>query len=131
MRLAFTALALCLAVFTAAPASAQDARENQTPLRGEAWYQAQLIELAEVLGGAHYLRILCEGRGDQRWRDYMLGVLSREPRLSDTLRDAFNLGFRQEESRFADCDRPAEQYEAELRARGLRVSGALRARHGD
>ena len=55
-------------------AAAQDAAPRPS---GQAWYQQQLVDLAGVLGGAHYLRILCSGRGDQRWRDYMRGILNR------------------------------------------------------
>lgn len=133
-RLALVAL---LVVALAAPALAQTRRQQpqqqQPPVqqRTEEWYRGQLSELAEVLGGAHYLRITCDGRRDQRWRDYMRGVLSREPRYHDQLVEGFNRGYRQEESRFADCTEPARQAEAELRARGLRVAGGLSARYGD
>ncbi len=121
-------LALALAVPLGAPAAAQTRREDTT---SEAWYQQQLIDLAEVLGGAHYLRITCAGRDDQRWRDYMRGVLDREPQLRQPLADAFNDGYRNESVRFPVCDPVARQVEAELRARGLRIAGALGARNGD
>ena len=124
------ALALMFAAF-AATASAQQPRQEEAPLRGEPWYRAQLSELAEVLGGAHYLRILCDGRGDQRWRDYMRGVIEREPNYNAVLVESFNRGYRNEEARFPQCDTTATQMEAELRARGLRVSQALSARHAN
>ena len=65
--------ALLLAASIAAPAAAQPRpeplpEEVGPPLRGEEWYRGQLIDLSEILGGSHYLRVLCEGRGDQRWR---------------------------------------------------------------
>lgn len=128
-------LGLALAA-TALSAEAQQPRQpaqpqQQPPARGEAWYGGQLIELAEVLGGTHYLRILCNGRADQRWRDYMRGVIQREPAYNAQLVEAFNRGYRNEETRFPTCDTPAQQMEAELRARGLRVSQGLSARHGD
>ena len=130
--MAFRAAALSL-VFAAAAfgASAQQPAPQAPPLRGEEWYGAQLIELGEVLGGTHYLRILCNGRGDQRWRDAMRGVIEREPSYNAQLVEAFNRGYRNEETRFPECDATARQMEAELRARGLRVSQALSARHGD
>jgi uncharacterized protein (TIGR02301 family) len=128
------AFAVCtLLALTPAPALAQGAQTETTaptsPVGGEPWYRQQLTDLASVLGGAHYLRILCEGRGDQRWRDYMRGVITREPNYERDLTAAFNQGYRQEESRFDDCDRDAQQGEAELRARGLRIADGLRARH--
>jgi uncharacterized protein (TIGR02301 family) len=117
---------LCmLAVFAACalPALAQD----DSHLTGDAWYRQQLIDLAEVLGGSHYLRIVCEGRGDQRWRTYMQGVIQREPELNNDLIGAFNRGYREQETRFPACDETTRQMEAELRARGLRISQALGA----
>lgn len=126
---------LALAAATVAPASAQqqqpDARAPQegVVIRGEDWYRSQLVELSEVLGGAHYLRILCDGRSDQRWRDYMRGVIQREPEYNAELVEGFNRGYRNEEARFSTCDATTRQMEAELRARGLRVAQGLSARH--
>src|SRR5262245_40498082 len=105
------ALALAFLLGTLAPAHAQRQQQQPAPqggaVRSEQWYGAQLTELSEVLGGAHYLRILCQGRGDQRWRDYMRGVIDREPSYRDRLVEAFNRGYRDQETRFAVCDRPA------------------------
>ncbi|MBK6703402.1 MAG: TIGR02301 family protein [Hyphomonadaceae bacterium] len=103
--------------------------QTEQPAGGEEWYRGQLVELSEVLGGAHYLRIVCDGRGDQRWRTYMRGVIEREPQYNALLVEGFNRGYRQEEARFPVCDTTTRQMEAELRARGLRISQALRARH--
>ncbi len=111
-------------------AHAQENEANQ-PLRGEAWYRGQLVELSEVLGGAHYLRVLCDGQRSQRWREFMRGVIEREPNYNAILVEGFNRGYRNEEARFHSCDNQAQQMEAELRAQGLRVSQALRARHAD
>lgn len=118
---------VCAVVLIAAPARAQ---EQPPPApTGEDWYRGQLIQLAEVLGGAHYLRILCEGRGDQRWREYMRGVIEREPNYNNVLVEGFNRGYRDQEARFPTCDETTRQMETELRARGLRISRALSARH--
>lgn len=132
MKIRALACALVLAAAMAAPASAQPqpAQPRQgEPVRGEEWYRGQLVELSEVLGGAHYLRILCDGRGDQRWRDYMRGVIEREPTYNALLVEGFNRGYRNEEARFPTCDQTTRQMEAELRARGLRVAQGLSARH--
>jgi uncharacterized protein (TIGR02301 family) len=123
------ACAVLFAAATAAPALAQQPQTGTPPASGEDWYRGQLVELAEVLGGAHYLRILCEGRGDQRWRDYMRGVIEREPDYNAVLVEGFNRGYRDEEARFPTCDETTRQMETELRARGLRISRALSARH--
>jgi uncharacterized protein (TIGR02301 family) len=133
-----TALCALLLAAVALPAAAQQQQprrgqqqpqqEEETPMRGEEWYRTQLVSLAEVLGGSHYLRIVCDGRGDQRWRDYMRGVIQRAPQYNGVLVEGFNRGYRQEEARFPTCDQTTRQMEAELRARGLRISQALRAR---
>jgi predicted secreted protein len=59
----------------------------------------------------------------------MRGVIEREPQYNGLLVEGFNRGYRQEEARFPVCDATTRQMEAELRARGLRVSQGLRARH--
>ncbi|MGE0739843.1 MAG: TIGR02301 family protein [Hyphomonadaceae bacterium] len=131
--------ALLIAASAAAPAAAQQQRrqpaqtpaQQAAPARGEEWYRAQLVELSEVLGGSHYLRIICEGRGDQRWRDFMRSVIQREPSYNALLVEGFNRGYRNEEARFPTCDATTRQMEAELRARGVRVSQGLSARHSD
>lgn len=126
---------LLLALAASGPAAAQASRTPRTPgapvVGGEAWYGEQLSELAQVLGGSHYLRVLCAGRGDQRWREYMRGVITREPSYNSALVEGFNRGYREEEARFPTCDRSATQMEAELRARGLRIADGLRARHAE
>lgn len=117
--------ALATAAMVASPAFAQ---QQPTP-GGDDWYRQQLTDLAEVLGGSHYLRIVCQGRGDQRWRTYMQGVIQREPQYNDQLIGAFNRGYRDQEARFPTCDETTRQMEAELRARGLRISQGLGAHH--
>jgi uncharacterized protein (TIGR02301 family) len=123
--------ALALLLSTTAVAQTPTQPRPGDPVRSEDWYRGQLVELSEVLGGAHYLRILCEGRDDQRWRNYMRGVIDREPRYNTQLVEGFNRGYRNEEARFSQCDATAEQMEAELRARGLRVAQGLSARHAE
>jgi len=134
MKIRHAVCAVMLAAAVATPAAAQveaqPVPEEAGPaLRGEEWYRGQLVDLSEILGGSHYLRVLCEGRGDQRWRDYMRGVINREPTYNALLVEGFNRGYRNEEGRFPACDAGARQMEAELRARGLRVAQALSARH--
>jgi uncharacterized protein (TIGR02301 family) len=120
-------VALAAAAAAAVPAFAQPQAQPQQG--SDDWYQQQLTTLAEVLGGSHYLRILCQGRGDQRWRTYMQGVIQREPQYNDQLIAAFNRGYRDQEARFPTCDETTRQMEAELRARGLRISQGLGAHH--
>lgn len=94
-----------------------------------ATYEDTMLALSRVLGASHYLRILCEGREDQRWRDFMRGLMEREPAMSDRLRDAFNAAYREQEVALSACDARAVAREAQLRERGQRLAGALRARN--
>ena len=134
MRVASALCALALAGL-AAPAAAQQQQPQPLPepVRGEEWYRTQLVELAEVLGGSHYLRVVCEGRGDQRWRDYMRGVIQREPEYNALLVEGFNLArLSQRGSALSGVRRDhAADGGPELRARGLRVAQALSARNRD
>lgn len=126
--------ALAAAAALANPAAGQQQQQpgpDETNLHGQDWYRGELVDLAEVLGGSHYLRILCQGRGDQHWRDYMRGVIQREPQYNDALVEGFNRGYRDQEARFPICDETTRQMEAELRARGLRISQALGAHHSE
>ncbi|MET0182624.1 MAG: TIGR02301 family protein [Caulobacterales bacterium] len=127
MRVLLVTVLAAAGLAFAAPALAQ---RGAPPEQGEGWYRQQLVDLAEVLGGSHYLRITCSGRSDQRWRDYMRGVMDREPSMSDALRDAFNDGYRTEATRFPECNSASQQTEAELRARGMRIASALSAQNG-
>lgn len=130
MRICALALALCLAAFTTPVfAQGQQSGAQPAPSGGATWERQQLTDLANVLGGAHYLRILCQGRTDQRWRDYMRGVIQHYPSYGDLLTEQFNAGYRDQEARYPTCDATASQAEAELRARGLRISNGLSARH--
>jgi len=123
-RLVSVTAALAL---SAAPVLAQPQADPQSAAH-EPSYSERLVQLSPVLGGAHYLRVLCAGLADQRWRDSMRNVMRHEPRYAMQMVEGFNRGYREEEARFADCDDAAQAMEAELRTQGTRLAGALRAR---
>ncbi|MBI1252330.1 MAG: TIGR02301 family protein [Alphaproteobacteria bacterium] len=126
MRRLICAAAIALLAL-AAPAAAQSRAEPEAEAQPRLSYDEQVVELSTVLGGAHYLRILCSGRADQTWRDFMRGLIEREPNRSGSLSRAFNAGYRREEERFPVCTQGARNMEAELRAQGLRLADGLRA----
>jgi uncharacterized protein (TIGR02301 family) len=71
------------------------------------------MEWARTLGAAHYIRILCEGRGDQQHREAMGNMLNN---LSDqtrraTLVTAFNEGYLDRETAFPECTQEARRLE--------------------
>lgn len=126
MRISIIAWAAASALSAAAaPAFAQQS--------AAATYGARVVELARVLGGAHYLRILCRGRGDQTWRDSMTKLIDLEAPSPGAQRsamvDAFNAGYRAEEERFPACSPEAEAVEDGLKAKGRRLTAALAAPH--
>lgn len=98
-------------------------------------FESDLGGLAHVLGGAHYIRILCAGRGDQIWREKMTALMNLEgppgtPRRQMMVQE-FNAGYREQEARFPGCSPEAQQAENELKAKGARFSQALAARYRD
>lgn len=119
--------ALCF-VSALAPAFAQG-----RPAAAPETYSARVVELSRVLGGAHYIRILCVGRGDQTWREAMTRLIDLEAPIPGAQRsamvEAFNAGYRSEEERFPSCSPEAQAVEAELKGKGRRLSAALAAPH--
>jgi uncharacterized protein (TIGR02301 family) len=121
----------CLAFLAAGPALAQRVIGENLEARRMA-YVEEVRQLAGVLGGAHYLRILCVGRTDQSWRNFMSGMLDREggARRTDLI-EGFNRGYRGQEERFPSCSPAAQTEEKSLRNQGMRLADTLSARLGD
>ena len=89
-----------------------------------------LVEaLAKNLGQMHYLRTLCFGDTDQKWRDYaseMMDIESGED--MDEKRElirAFNAGYYQEEGRHETCSRAVSADAAALAENGRHISTML------
>ncbi len=108
---------------------AGDRAAAQAPTTADPRARADLSRLAEVLGGAHYLRVTCQGRSDQRWRVLMVSLLDREGPPGDPKREdliaAFNKGYRSYEARFPGCSEAARAQEADLRQRGEALARTL------
>lgn len=109
-------LALALA---ATPAVAQERApaERQT-----------LVALARTLGEAHALRIVCEGRDDQRWRNRMARVMEFEAadaRFEARMTEAFNTGFTAAEAEHVTCDAAAKADAARVARRGRDLAQQL------
>lgn len=131
------ALAAALVLF-ATPALAQGPSAAPGPRRIEGsaplqTYETDLGGLSKVLGAAHYIRILCQGRGDQFWRQRMAAVMALEgppgtPRRV-MMSQNFNVGYRETEERFSTCSADAQNAEQQYKAQGIRYSQALAARY--
>jgi len=89
-----------------------------------------LVEaLAKNLGQMHYLRTLCFGESDQKWRDYMAAMLDTEApgdvAKQRELTQAFNAGFYQEKQRHSVCSQSVNADVAALAENGRSVSRML------
>ena len=89
-----------------------------------------LVEaLSKNLGQMHYLRTLCYGEGDQKWRDYagrMIELeISGDPTRRDQLVRAFNAGYFQEQARHNACGRAVAVDAAALAENGRHLAGML------
>lgn len=113
-----------------APAGAQ-APPSAGPPRPA--FENDLAGLAHVLGGAHYIRILCSGKGDQTWRSQMQKFMDLEgppgtPRRALMVQE-FNEGYREQEQRYSGCTPEAQGAENQLKAQGARFAKGLAARY--
>ncbi len=115
-RLPVLAATLSLAIAVPMPADAQKGRLET------------LVELAAVLGEAHAIRTVCNGDGDQTWRNYMMSMIDLEapsgPRKS-TMTSAFNRGYRAQSGRTSSCSSDLVQVEAAIAARGRALADAV------
>lgn len=89
-----------------------------------------LVEaLAKNLGQMHYLRTLCFGDVDQKWRDLATEMMDIESGNDlDEKRElirAFNAGYYQEEGRHAQCSGSVSADAAALAENGRHISSML------
>ncbi len=89
-----------------------------------------LVEaLAKNLGQMHFLRTLCFGEGDQKWRELASEMMSIES--GNDMEDkrllirAFNAGFYQEEGRHTECSASVSTDAAALAENGRHISTML------
>jgi uncharacterized protein (TIGR02301 family) len=89
-----------------------------------------LVEaLAKNLGQIHYLRTLCFGPNDQKWRDYGQEMMDTESdgdadRRKQLVR-AFNAGYYQEKERHTECNNAVSVDVAALAENGRHISTML------
>lgn len=116
MRPATVLIAFALA---ATPALAQ---ERSPEMRGA------LTSLTRVLGEAHALRQVCDGREDQYWRSRMNRLMETEqpdPALETQLKDGFNAGFAEAKRLYPTCGDSSRQALALAAVRGRELAWKL------
>lgn len=117
--------AALLSVVIGAPASSA---QEGIPLRGPDYFR-DAADLAGTLGAAHAIRVRCNGRDDQYWRNYMRGLLDYEAPNRGNLRRSlvarFNGAYSDTSARYLVCDQRAIDAEARFAADGQIVSDRL------
>jgi len=108
------------ALVAALPAGAQKA--------GSPAHWATVQELAQTLGQAHWIRMLCNGDQDETWRRYMQDLLELEGREGEqhtALVSAFNQGFRSLRTTYKACTDDMKVAEGKLAAHGRELAEQL------
>ena len=103
---------------------------GQTVTRSQDYFQ-DVIALSDVLGKAHAVRAICNGRNDQYWRSYMQRVLDLEAPYDGGLRSsmisAFNAGFAVSSDAHRVCDSQTVAAEKGYAAEGSALTNRLAA----
>mgnify|MGYP001795641683 CR=1 FL=1 len=102
--------------------------QGQSTVRSQDYFR-DVTALAEVLGKAHAIRVVCNGRNDQYWRSYMLRLLELEAPYQGGLRrslvNGFNAGFSFGGDLHRVCDGNAANAEKAYAAEGRDLSARL------
>jgi uncharacterized protein (TIGR02301 family) len=132
MRLSHLATLLALPLLAAGGlAASASAQEQPTPAAAtpsDPNHWATVMQLAEVLGQVHWVRVLCNGDQDETWRRYMQDLLELEGRSGGqhtALVGAFNNGYRAGRTSYHDCNAEMRAVESRLAGRGRTLAEQL------
>lgn len=121
-------------------ADAQTAKERREALKArekaEKRIEADMVAMSSLvealsknMGQLHYLRTLCYGNGDQKWRDHAQQMMTIEAKGNETkqstLTRAFNAGYYEEEARHAKCSKAVSVDAAAIAENGRHISTML------
>lgn len=116
---------------TAQSADSQKAREEaELRVEAEMVQMNSIVEaMAKNLGQLHYLRTLCFGNTDQKWRNYASQMMDVEA-ANDSFRrknliQAFNTGFYLEKDRHTACSQSVSLDVAALAENGRNLATML------
>jgi uncharacterized protein (TIGR02301 family) len=96
-------------------------------------YEADLLKLAEILGGLALLRQVCEGADRDVWAARMRALIEvegRSPAIRDRLAGAFNQGFRAYALLHRTCTPASQEASVRLAREGDALSRTLASRFG-
>ena len=104
------------------------AAQGTLPTRGPDYFR-DAASLAATLGGAHAIRVRCNGNDDQYWRRYMSEMLSYEAPergpLRTSLVNAFNDAFTDGSRDYSYCDARAVAAEARYASDGQAIANRM------
>lgn len=112
----------------AAPLFAQAQQPNR------AAYEADLIQLSEILGALHYLRPLCGGQEQGQWRVEMQALIDAASLPGDKralLVTSFNRGYNSYEQTYRACTPAARLAIQRFLDEGARLSRDIALRYGN
>ena len=92
-------------------------------------YMRDVIALADTLGRAHGIRVLCNGNADQYWRRHMVRLLDMEAPnpggLRQSMIEGFNAGFSYAGRIHRQCNSAATGADQEYAATGEAITNRL------
>lgn len=89
-----------------------------------------LVDLAYAIGESHALRQVCNGDGDQHWRDRMAELVNTEAAdeaFEARLKQAFNSGFAARKAQFPTCGIDSRKAELAVARKGESIAARLAA----
>jgi uncharacterized protein (TIGR02301 family) len=111
-----------------APAPTVNAQPGAAPP-----YEDQILRLAEILGGLHYLRHLCQSGEGEMWREQMQALIESENADEIERRrmvDRFNHGYESFRSVYLACTPAAAEVSDRYLDEGARIAADITARYG-
>jgi uncharacterized protein (TIGR02301 family) len=118
---------------TAQSAQATPPKLPPPPPASAAPYDADLLQLSEIMGALHFLEQLCDGQGTSAWRDQMSALLDAEQpddQRRARLVDAFNRGFEGYRAVYRQCTDSAELAIMRYEDEGAKIAANLDAKYG-
>jgi uncharacterized protein (TIGR02301 family) len=106
----------------------------QAPLPNRAAYEADLIQLSEILGALHYLRPLCGAPEQGQWRVEMQALIDAASLPGDKralLVTSFNRGYTSYEQTYRTCTPAARVAVQRFLDEGSRLSRDIALRYGN
>ncbi|MBX3519277.1 MAG: TIGR02301 family protein [Xanthobacteraceae bacterium] len=106
----------------------------QAPTPNRPAYEAELIQLSEILGALHYLRPLCGGSEQGQWRAEMQALIDAAQLPGDKrglLVTSFNRGYISYEQTYRTCTPAAREAIRRFLDEGARLSRDIALRYGN